>query len=79
MKRIQKVYLPLWLAWFSQLFVLPIWGLVTYQVFFTEKGRGDLGLAGWLVISLVMAAVSLMLLLMGYRKLPAYIIEEEDQ
>lgn len=77
MKRMKKVYLPLWLAWFSQLFVLPMWGLVTYQALFSEKGRSDLGIVGWLVITLVMAAVSLMLLLMGYRKLPAYIIEEE--
>jgi hypothetical protein len=79
MTRIRKVYLPLWLAWFSQLFVLPMWGLVTYQIFFTEKGRSDLGVTGWLAITLVMAAISVMLFLMGYRKLPAYIIEEEDK
>lgn len=78
MGRTRKVYLPLWLAWFSQLFVLPIWCFVTYQVFFTEKGRAELGTAHWILVTLVMAAVSVMLLLMGYRKLPAYIIEEED-
>lgn len=79
MTRIRKVYLPLWLAWFSQLFVLPMWGLVTYQAFFTTKGRGELGWPGWAVITLVMVAISAMLFLMGYRKLPAYIIEEEDK
>jgi hypothetical protein len=65
-------------AWFSQLFILPVWGLATYQVFYTEKGRDDLGLGGWLMMTVVMAAVSAMLFLMGTRKLPAYIIEEED-
>lgn len=78
MKRIRKVYLPLWLAWFSHLFILPVWGFATYQVFFTEKGRADLGVSGWVMMTLVMAAVSLMLFLMGYRKLPAYIIEDEN-
>jgi len=78
MSRIRRVYLPLWLAWFSQLFTVPMWGLVSYKMFFTERGSVDPGFAGWLVITLVMAAVSTMLLLMGYRKLPAYIIEEEE-
>jgi hypothetical protein len=78
MTRTKKVYLPLWVAWFSQLFILPVWGLATYQVFYTEKGRDDLGLGGWLMMTVVMAAVSAMLFLMGTRKLPAYIIEEED-
>jgi hypothetical protein len=78
MNRIRKVYLPLWVAWFSQLFILPIWGFAGYQVFFTEKGRAEMGLAGLAMITFVMAAVSVMLFLMGYRKLPAYIIEEQE-
>ena len=78
MERIRKVYLPLWLAWFSKLFILPIWCFASYQAFFTEKGRAESGMAGWIMMTFVMAAVSVMLLLMGYRKLPAYIIEEED-
>lgn len=78
MGRTRKVYLPLWIAWFSQLFILPAWCFATYHVFFTEKGRADLGIAGWIMMTFVMAAVSVMLFLMGYRKLPAYIIEEEE-
>lgn len=34
--------------------------------------------ADGMVVTLVMAAVSVMLFLMAYRKLPAYIIEEEN-
>lgn len=78
MAKVRRVYLPKGVAWFSHLFILPIWLFITYQAFYTDKGRAELGLIGWLLITFVLAAVSAMLLLMGYRKLPAYIIEEED-
>lgn len=78
MGKVRKVYLPRRVAWFSQLFILPIWLFITYQVFFTAKGRADLGIVGWMMLTVVLGAASVMLLLMGYRKLPAYIIEEED-
>jgi hypothetical protein len=45
---------------------------------FMEKGRADLGVAGWMVMTFVMAAVSVMLFLMGCRKLPACVIEEGE-
>jgi len=77
MSRTKSVYLPLWVAWFSQLFILPVWLFASYQAFFTAKGRADLGIEGWIMMTFVMAAVSTMLFLMGYRKLPAYIVEEE--
>ncbi len=79
MNRTKRVYLPLWVAWFSQLFVVPVWLFAGYQVFFTARGRADLGVEGWIVMTLVMAAVSTMLFLMGYRKLPAYIVEEGEK
>ena len=78
MKKVRKVYLPMWIAWFTQLFILPSWGFATYQVFFTEKGRADLGIGGWVMMTIVMAAVAVMRFLMGSRKLPAYIVEEEE-
>ncbi len=77
MTKMRKVYLPRWVAWFSQLFIVPIWILATRQVFFTEKGRADLGVDGWIIMTLVMVAVSVMLFLMGYRKLPAYLVEDQ--
>jgi hypothetical protein len=78
MTRTRNVYLPRWAAWFSLLFILPIWGLASYQVFLTEKGRADLGFDGWIMMTIVMSAVCAMLFLMGYRKLPALVIEEKD-
>lgn len=78
MTRMRNVYLPLWVAWFSLLFILPIWGFASYQVFLTVKGPADLGIEGWVMMTIVMAAVAAMLFLMGYRKLPALVIEEKD-
>jgi len=78
MPKVRKAYLPKWMAWYAQLFILPIWGFLTYIVFFTEEGRRNPGILIWLMMTLVLGAVSAMLLLMGYRKLPAYIIEEDD-
>lgn len=78
MGRTRKAYLPKWMAWYGQIFVFPIWLFMTYMVFFTEKGRQEPGLAAWILMTIVLGGVSLMLFLMGYRKLPAYIIEEED-
>ncbi len=78
MAKVRKVYLPRWVAWFGQLFAVPIWLFITYQVFFTAKGRAEVGLTGWILLTVVLGALSVMLFLMGYRKLPAYLIEEED-
>lgn len=78
MTTIRKIYLPKWVAWFSQLFVGPVWIFSTYQVFFTEKGRADIGIQGWIMMTFVLCAVSTMLFLMGHRKLPAYLIEEQQ-
>ncbi len=77
MKRIRKVYMPLWIAWFSQAFIMPMWGVLTYQTFFVEEGALSLGV--WISITIFFAALSAMLLLMGYRKLPTQIIEEEEK
>ena len=78
MAKVRKVYLPHWVAWFAQLFVVPIWLFMTYHVFFTAKGRAEPGIGAWIILTVALGAVSVMLFLMGYRKLPAYIIEEED-
>lgn len=73
-----KVFLPRWVL----LIVLPmlgvIWGMITYQVFATAKGREDLGVVGWLGVTLVIVLVGFMLWLMVSRRLPAYLIEIEE-
>lgn len=74
MARTRKVYLPLWLAWFSQLFMIPMWGYVTYLTFVAKQIDPRM----WTVITLIFGGISAMLLLMGYRKLPMQVVEEED-
>ena len=79
MSRIRKVYLPKWMSWFGVVFVLPTWLWVSYRVFLTERGAEDLGLVGWALMTIVMLGVVVVLFLMGHRKLPAYVIEEEEE
>lgn len=64
----KKVFLPKWVAWATLLIMLPvIWGLAT----------SDPGKTGGLVVGgLTTAGVIVMVFLMAYKKLPAYIIEE---
>ncbi|MDX1624651.1 MAG: hypothetical protein R3199_11815 [Gemmatimonadota bacterium] len=80
MSPMRKVYLPKWITWFGLAFVIPTWLWVTYRVFFTEPGRADLGVDGWVFTTLMMGIVLTILILMGKRKLPAYLLElEEDE
>ena len=61
------------------LFVL-IWGFVTYLNFFGPvEGREELGTVGYVVMSAILLGVGVMMWLLSSGKLPAYIIEEEDE
>lgn len=82
MKKLHKVYLPRWLSWFGLVFLVPMWLWITWQTFLAPPGRGsDLDPVGYGVITIVMAAVGVVLYLLGSRRLPAYLIEmdEEDE
>lgn len=78
MGKIRKVYLPKWVVWFTLLIVFPIWAWITYLALYTEKGRAEMGLGGWLIMTIVMAAVAVMVFLMSYGKRAVYLIEEEE-
>lgn len=78
MSRIRNVYVPRWVAWFMLVVVGLTWLWTTYRVFWMEGGREDLGVGGWTIMSLMMLAIVILMFLMGYRKLPAYHIEEDD-
>jgi hypothetical protein len=78
MSPLYKAYLPKWQRWL----ILPMLGLAwlaaTYAAFFTEEGRGELGIVGWLLITAVMALAGTLLWLMTSGRLPAYFIEIPD-
>lgn len=73
-----KAYLPKWFLWIIGPMLLLMWGFITYSVFGTDSGREELGLVGWLLLTLVFALIAAMFGLMTSRKLPAYIFELED-
>ena len=75
MKRTRKVYMPLWIAWLMLLFVVPGWGYLTYRTFFAGEERE---LSGWVMLTIMSVVISAVMLLMGYRKLPTHVIEEEE-
>ena len=73
-----KVYLPRWTRWMVLGLLVVMWGFVTYTAFFTAQGRRDMGWGMWGFVTAVLVAAGTMMWLMSSGKLPAYIIEEED-
>jgi hypothetical protein len=54
------------------LFTVPAWLLITYSVFYTESGRSAFGIGNWVLSSLILVFATVVLFLMGYRKLPLH-------
>ncbi|MCS6803774.1 MAG: hypothetical protein NZ823_01355 [Blastocatellia bacterium] len=75
----KKVYLPKWIAWMVTVIMLPVWGWLTYSTFVRQVTGQRLSLSEWVVISIVILGSIVMVFLMSYGKLPAYIIREEDK
>lgn len=78
MSKLHKVYLPKWISWFGLAVAVPMWAWITYRALFTASGRAELGVVGWLAMTVVIGTVATVLVLMGQRKLPAYLLEIED-
>lgn len=75
----RRVYLPKWIAWMVTVIMIPAWGWLTYSTFGDQGVRQPLSLGEWVVVSIVILGSVVMVFLMSYGKLPAYIIREEDQ
>ena len=71
-----KVFLPRWVLWILVPMLALIWGIITYAALATPSGREELGIVGWLGVTLVLVLVGVMFWLMASGRLPAYIIEE---
>ena len=80
MKKTRKIYLPKWQRWFLiPLFVL-IWGLITYLNFFgPQESREELGMVGYIILSIMFLGLGVMMWLLSSGRLPAYLIEEDDE
>lgn len=78
MPRKAKAYLPRWTLRVVTPMLLLIWGLISWSAFCTTSGREELGLVGWLLITAVLGLVAVMMWLMASGRLPAYILEIDD-
>lgn len=70
-----RAYLPGWIAGFGAAFTVPMWIWITWSEF---RGEGELGLAGWIVMTIILGAVLVLMILLGTRRLPAYLVEIPD-
>lgn len=78
MGRRMKVYLPRWTRWVVLGFLAIAWGLISYQAFGTPRGREEVGVVGWALVTALLLGVGGLIWAMAAGKLPAYIIEEDD-
>lgn len=76
MKKIKKIFLPKWQRFVMVPLFVVIWILITYQEFFSEQA-GEMGVVGYLMMTIIFLGVGLMMWFMTNGKLPAYIMEEE--
>lgn len=73
-----KAFLPRWILWIAFPMLAVMWGIITYVAFATAEGQQDLGMLGWLGVTLFLLLLGIMFWLMGSGRLPAYIIEIDD-
>jgi hypothetical protein len=74
-----KVYLPGWTLWIVMPILVLVWGVITYVTFGTPQGREEPGVLGWLVLTVIVGLVGAMIYLMASGRLPAYIIDMDDE
>lgn len=79
MKKMKPVYLPKWQRWFMIPIFVGIWVLITYLEFFSPNNDEQLGMIGYLILSGIFLGLAVMIWLMSAGKLPAYMIEDDDQ
>jgi len=79
MAKERKVYLPKWIAWMVTVILAPAWAWLTYSTLAGQKTEERLSVGEWVVASIVFLGSIVMVFLMSYGKLPAYMIKEEDQ
>lgn len=78
MPKRMKIFLPRWVMWCILPLLILAWAVVTYIAFATPAGRDELGVVGWVGVTLIFVLVSVVMVLMAAGKLPAYVIELED-
>jgi len=74
-----KAYVPRWTVWVGVIFTVPAWLWMTWLAFFAEgPDAEEMTPAAWGVMTVLLAAVLVLLVLLGTRRLAAYEIEIPD-
>jgi len=71
MKRLKRIFLPKWIAWFVLLILIPSLAVLEYHAFYGNDPYPELGL----MFGFVMVVTIVMVFLMSYGKLPYLLIE----
>jgi hypothetical protein len=79
MKTKKRIFLPKWQRWFMVPLFVSMWLFITYMEFFNPDNSENLGIVGYVFMSLLFLGVGVMMYLMTSGKLPAYIIEETKE
>lgn len=80
MKKRKKVFVPSWLGWFLIPMYFLIWGFIGYLEYFGPKSsEHELGTIGFIFVSLIFGGMIVLFLLLSSGRLPAYLIEEDDE
>ena len=79
MSEVKKVFLPKWVFWATFVMMLIMLLFFNISYFTNPQSRAELGTVGWLALNLVFIIGLVMVYLMSYGKLPAYIIKEEEE
>ena len=69
--KLKKVYMPKWMAWFMLIILLPMLVFIEYMAFFSDEPSTVMGI----VMLFMFGGIIVMMFLMGYRKLPYFLIE----
>lgn len=78
MGKTKKLFLPKWYRYVMVPMMVLIWGLITYMEFFNSSAEEELGMVGYVLLSILFLGLTVMFWLMTSGKLPAYVIKEED-
>ncbi|MBI2845195.1 MAG: hypothetical protein HYX86_01480 [Chloroflexi bacterium] len=76
-KKTRKVFLPKWQRWAIIPLLSIIWLFLAYLEFFSATEE-KVGTVGFILLTLLFLGMGIMFWLMSEGKLPAYIIEEEE-
>lgn len=79
MKTRKRIFLPKWQRWFMVPLFIGMWLFITYMEFFNPANSEQLGMVGYIFMSVLFLGIGVMMWLMTSGKLPAYIIEETEE